>query len=110
MKITGLIVLIAAVLMFAACQGKTLRPHALTVQGCVAQSNGSFVLTTDEGIKYELTGQQDQVRQMTGHESLVRGELIKSATETQAPSEAGNAAQNLLSVTSIKSVANTCSR
>lgn len=101
-----LILLLAIGLM--SCQGKIHKPWAQTLQGCVAEANGGYVLTTDSGDRYMLVGDADQLRPQAGHEVLVRGLLVQSAKEPQAPAEADSRIQNQLDVNSVQFVSNGC--
>lgn len=104
--------LLAAAVTFVgvlcACQGRITRPMAATVQGCLARSAQGYTLTEDSGRQYQLSGKDDELSQQVGHEVLIRGEEIQSASAPQAPPTANRGAESRIDVASIRSVADKC--
>jgi len=92
------------------CQSQINRPHATTVQGCIADDGGQYVLTGDLGTKYVLTGSnKDAARAQVGHEAIVRGELVYDKLTTGAPAETNSHPENQLQVATVQFVSGNCS-
>lgn len=104
------ICMLTATAALIACEGRISSPRAATVQGCVSEANGGYVLTTDDGHKYLLTGNSDLMKQQVGREALVRGEQVTSSRETQAPPQADGQQLNQLDVVTIKQAGSACSQ
>jgi hypothetical protein len=104
--------LLAAAVTFVgvlcACQGRITMPQATTVQGCIARSAQGYTLTEDSGRKYYLSGKTTDLSQEVGHEVLIRGEEIQSASAPEAPPTANRGAQSRIDVASIRSVSDKC--
>ena len=91
------------------CQSQTNRPHAITVQGCIGQQDGHYVLTSDSKTTYVLTGdKKNNARALAGHEAVVRGQLVYNALTPGAPAKANSHPENQLDVATMQSVSNTC--
>lgn len=106
----GFALAMVGILLISACQGRIHKPEAATVQGCVMQSDGGYVLSTDAGRKYVLTGDSRQLQSEAGHEAILHGNLVDSKEAPQAPSQAQNGAESQLSITSIKHVSDKCTK
>ena len=91
-----------------ACQGRITRPEPTTVQGCIARSAQGYTLTEDSGRKYYLSGKAADLSQQVGHEVLIRGEEIQSASAPQAPPSANRGAESRIDIASIRSVSDKC--
>ncbi|MGH9521565.1 MAG: hypothetical protein ACRD3E_03420 [Terriglobales bacterium] len=93
-----------------ACQGKIGRPgEAVTVQGCLQNSSGTFTLTDDAGRVYQLAGSTGDLAGHAGQQVLVRAEKVSSGQEPVAPPKANSAGvPNRLIVTSATFTTTTC--
>jgi len=78
---------------------------AKTVQGCLSQSNGNYVLTDKSGTAYQLGGDTSQLSAHVGHEIQIKGTMA----EAGAASAGAAGAQPKLDVTSMKHISETCS-
>ncbi len=84
-----------------------------TVQGCLSNSDGNYMLTSDSGKTYTLAGDTSKLADHVGHEVIITG-TRKSAGNTAGPSgeSAGTmsdqANQPTLDVMSVKHVSKTC--
>lgn len=107
-KIIALILGVIAACSLSACKGQINRPHSITVEGCIAEDHGSYFLTADNGSHYHLTGNLDLVRNDIGHETVVRGDIIQSKRQPQAPPENTNGSENQIGIGSVQNVANAC--
>jgi hypothetical protein len=91
------------------CQSETNRPHEITVQGCIAQQGENYVLTSDSGTKYVLTGDQKQAAQaQAGHEALVRGQLVYDTKTPGGPPATSSHPYNQLEVATVQVVSDNC--
>lgn len=99
---------VAFVGVLCACQGRITRPMAATVQGCLARSAQGYTLTEDSGRQYQLSGKEAELSQQVGHEILVRGEEMQSASAPEAPPTANRGVESRIDVASIRSVSDKC--
>lgn len=105
------VLLAAAVTLGAAlcaCQSRISAPQAATVQGCLARSAQGYILNDDSGRQYHLSGKDADLSQQVGHEVLIRGEEIQSASAPAAPPTANRGAEFRIDVASIRSVSDKC--
>jgi hypothetical protein len=86
----------------------------MTVQGCLSNSGGNYMLTAKNGKSIRLTGDTAKLSEHVGHEVKITG-TVSSATEApSAKSDRGMAgeesgsAQPSLEVSSVKHVSKTC--
>jgi hypothetical protein len=77
----------------------------MTVQGCLAGSDGNYTLTADNGTTYQLAGNTAELKDHVGHEVQITG---KTSGSNAASSSAGAAQQGVLEVKSMKHISKTC--
>jgi hypothetical protein len=78
-----------------------------TVEGCLQGSNGTFTLTDNAGMTFQLAGDTSKLAEHVGHEVQIKG---STSGASPADSSAGAAASGpqTLTVESVKHVAKTC--
>lgn len=87
-----------------------------SVEGCLAGSNGSFTLTDNSGMTYQLTGDTSKLAEHVGHEVKIKGATsgsgagMSGAGSASAGASAGasGSAASSLDVKSVKMVSKTC--
>jgi hypothetical protein len=87
-------------------------PSGESIRGCLSGSSGSYTLTSDDGKTYQLQGDESQFSEYVGHEVSVIGSPSGSGASASASGGAGantGSAQNLLQVTDVKDISNSCS-
>lgn len=90
----------------------------MTVEGCLSEAGGNFMLTSRSGVSYQLTGDTDRLKDHVGQTLRVKG---FSTPEAGAASEAPNSMSEgadadaqaqqgppMLSVRSFKHVSSNC--
>jgi Protein of unknown function (DUF5818) len=78
-----------------------------TVEGCLQGSNGSFTLTDNSGMTYQLAGDTSKLTEHVGHEVQIKGST-SGAGAAGAGAAAGAGGQQTLTVESVKHVSKTC--
>jgi len=80
-----------------------------TVQGCLQGANGSYTLTDNTGMTYQLQGDNSKLRAHVGHEVQVSGS-IAPASSASSPAGASTAGtqQVILEVHNMKHISTTC--
>ena len=92
----------------------------VTVEGCLSEAGGNFLLTSQSGVSYQLTGNTDRLKDHIGQTIRVKG---FSTPEAGAASEAPNSMSegadanapaqqgpSMLSVRSFKHVSSSCGK
>lgn len=83
-----------------------------SVEGCLQNSNGNYMLTTSSGASYQLEGETTMLSKHVGHEVRITG------TTSEAGNSAGNSASNMgggasatpmLKVEKVKHISEHCS-
>jgi Protein of unknown function (DUF5818) len=88
----------------AAASGRT------TVQGCLQGSDGNYMLTADDGTKYQLQGDTSKLSAHVGHEVQITGSTT-SASATTNPTTGtptSSTQQATLTVRNMKHISKTC--
>jgi uncharacterized protein involved in outer membrane biogenesis len=90
---------------------KTSAGGQTTVEGCLSNSNGNYMLTDQNGTMYQLTGDTAKLSEHVGHEIKVSG-TSSSADSTGSSAGAANSAsgsaQQTVQVASVKHISKTC--
>jgi hypothetical protein len=84
-----------------------------TVQGCLHESNGSYSLTSDSGMTYQLEGDGSTLSKHVGHEVRITGMSSGGASSGSATSSnmgTSGTSQEALTVKSVKHISTTCSK
>jgi hypothetical protein len=81
-----------------------------TVQGCLQGSSGSFTITDNSGMTYQLQGDTSKLADHVNHEVQIKGSVSASAGSSSAAGGAAGAASQpqALDVKSVKMVSQTC--
>ena len=90
---------------------KPTSAHASTVEGCLQGSNGTFTLTDESGVTYQIQGDTSTLDEHVGHEVQITGTTqtasSDSTQETGSASSAG-AQQSIIQLQDVKHVSKTC--
>lgn len=78
---------------------------SMTVRGCLQGTNGSYTLTDEKGMTYQLSGDTSKLAEHVGHEVQITG-TTSAASQTGASSSMG--AQQTLEVKHMKHISKTC--
>lgn len=97
---TGLIVLVVG-LCSAACFAQQTGNTTITVSGCMIGINGSFKLSTHDGMRYVLTGHHSTLFGYDGMLVEVTGTVKAAKPSSQAQTET-------LHVAKVKKLADSC--
>ena len=81
-----------------------------TVQGCLSGSDGKYMLTSDDGKTFDLTGDTSKLAEHVGHEVKITGTQTTSGSTTSDSSGAmsNQSSGASLEVSSMKHVSKTC--
>ena len=82
-----------------------------TIKGCLQGSNGSYTLTADSGMTYQLQGDTSMLSKHVGHEVQVTGTASGAGSaSSEASPNAGTAGgtQRTLTVDNVKHISKTC--
>lgn len=78
-----------------------------TVTGCLSQANGQYMLTSQKGMTYQLTGDSAELANHVGHEVKVTG--TESAAGASANASGQTSANGpTIEVSSMKHISKTC--
>jgi Protein of unknown function (DUF5818) len=107
----ALVVLTSAVWLQAQAMGQADNmPKTTTVQGCLKTGAGRYSLTASDGTVYRLTGEANKLKDHVGHEIEVTGTpTVRTKSTTQEGAASTVSEQHVISVKSIKHIADTCS-
>ena len=89
---------------------------AQTVEGCLQNSNGTFMLTDSSGTMYQLQGDSSKLTEHVGHEVRITGTTSAGSTASNSGDSAGAAsgmpsssgAQPMLMVQKVRDVSKSC--
>jgi Protein of unknown function (DUF5818) len=84
-----------------------------TIQGCLHESNGSYTLTSDSGMTYELQGASSTLSKHVGHEVRITGSTSSAGRYNSATNPTAGTAeksQETLTVDNLKHISKTCSQ
>jgi hypothetical protein len=82
-----------------------------TIQGCLQESNGTYTLSSDSGMMYQLQGDSAILSKHTGHEVRVTGSTSGAGDSSNAMSPnagASGSSGQTLTVTHLKHISKTC--
>jgi hypothetical protein len=78
------------------------------VEGCLQGSGGSFTLTDNSGLTYQLQGDTAKLTDHVGHEVQITGTPAGPSAGSPSSTAAGAGSQPTLEVKSVKHVSKTC--
>jgi hypothetical protein len=84
-----------------------------TIQGCLHESNGSYTLTSDSGMTYELQGATSTLSKHVGHEVRITGSTSSAGRDNSATNPTAGTAEKspeTLTVDNLKHISKTCSQ
>ena len=86
-----------------------------TLEGCLSGSAGSYTLTANNGMTYQLQGKDNDLSKHVGQEVKVKGTAaagasgsMSGASSNSAGTPAGAASQQTFEVSKVKKVSKTC--
>jgi hypothetical protein len=86
---------------------------AQSIEGCLQNAGGSFVLTDTAGNKYQLQGDTPRLSVHVGHQVQITGTVTKTSASSSTESPAGgtnaSSQQATIQVQDVKHIAETCS-
>ncbi len=83
-----------------------------TVEGCLSNSNGNYMLTAKDGTMYQLMGDSSKLSEHVGHTVKVTGTVSTSSAAPSGENSGGmasNSGQQTLQVSSVRHISKTCS-
>jgi len=91
-----------------------------TLQGCLSESQGNYMLTEDStGAIYKLMGSDDKLQAHVGHEVLVTGQVVNAGSSSSASgedpgsrsgdSDTNSAASRAIQVSDVSMISKHCS-
>ena len=95
----------------AQTQSGAAAAHAMTVEGCLAGSDGNYTLTDAQGVNYELTGDTSKLAEHIGHEVKVTGRVKHDSGPSSESKTVGTGTApgpTPISVMSVKHVSKSC--
>ena len=89
---------------------KPTSAEASTVQGCLQGSNGTFTLTDESGMTYQIQGDTSTLGEHVGHEVQITGTTQSASSDsTRETGSASTAAQqSIIQLQDVKHVSTTC--
>jgi len=78
-----------------------------SVEGCLSESNGSYMLTAKNGTMYQLSGDAATLKEHIGHEVKITGTMASNSSGMSNGSAMGNS-EHTIDVTSVKHISKTC--
>lgn len=81
--------------------------HEKSVEGCLSESNGSYMLTAKNGTMYQLSGDTATLKEHVGHEVKVTGAMTSGSSGMSNGSAMSNGSHTI-DVTSVKHISKTC--
>jgi hypothetical protein len=81
-----------------------------TLEGCLSGTEGNYTLTANNGMTYELQGNNNQLNKHLGQEVKVKGSAAVGASSGMATgqSAASSASQQTFQVNKVKKLSKTC--
>ena len=93
-----------------AAQANSSAPNSTVIRGCLSGSTGNYTLTDQNGMQYQVNGDDATLRSMVGREVEITGlEGQSSAVSGQSDQEAGNATTTM-QATQVRAVSSNCSK
>ncbi len=81
-----------------------------SIQGCLSKTDNGFMLTSDIGTTYQLSGSTSQLSKHVGHEVQINGTVMQSnPTSSSQMSGQMSSSQPSIDVSSVKHISKTCS-
>jgi hypothetical protein len=77
-----------------------------SVEGCLSNSGGNYMLTSDSGKTYMLSGDTSKLSEHVGHEVIIRGTRTSAGTSAGTMSNQTN--EPTIDVVSVKHISKTC--
>lgn len=81
--------------------------NAKSVEGCLSESNGSYMLNAKNGMMYQLSGDTATLKEHVGHEVKITGTMTSSDSGMSNGSAMSNGTHTI-DVTSVKHISKTC--
>ncbi|HEV2469779.1 MAG TPA: DUF5818 domain-containing protein [Candidatus Sulfotelmatobacter sp.] len=78
-----------------------------SVEGCLSESNGSYMLTAKNGTMYQLSGDTAKLKEHVGHEVKITGAMTSNNSGMSNGSAMSNGSHTI-DVTSVKHISKTC--
>ncbi len=91
------------------CQSRIAHPRETTVQGCISQEDGDYIVTDGAGHKYDLQGNTSSLKGQVGHQMVIRGELVQSTRSPGAPAKITGPEKSQIDVSSTQAAPGSCS-
>jgi len=81
-----------------------------TVEGCLSESNGTYMLNAKNGMMYHLSGDTSKLSEHVGHEVKITGAMNSSSSSGSGMSNgsAMSGESHTIDVTSVKHISKTC--
>lgn len=79
-----------------------------SVEGCLSESNGSYMLNAKNGMMYQLSGDTAKLSQHVGHEVKITGTMGASNSSGMSNGSAMSNGSHSIDVTSVKHISKTC--
>lgn len=81
-----------------------------TLEGCLSGSSGNYTLTSNNGMTYQLQGNDSKLSKHVGQEVKVKGSAAVGATSGMGTNQgaASTASQQAFEVSKVKKVSKTC--
>lgn len=81
--------------------------NAKSVEGCLSESSGSYMLNAKNGMMYQLSGDTATLKEHVGHEVKITGTMTSSDSGMSNGSAMSNGTHTI-DVTSVKHISKTC--
>lgn len=81
--------------------------NAKSVEGCLSESNGTYMLTAKDGMMYQLSGDTATLKEHVGHEVKITGTLTSNNNGMSNGSAMSNGS-HMIDVSSVKHISKTC--
>jgi hypothetical protein len=78
-----------------------------SVEGCLSSSSGNYMLTSDKGKTFMLSGDTSKLEEHVGHEVIITG-TRKAAGNTASGESTGTMSEPTIDVVSLKHISKTC--
>jgi len=91
-------------------QANSSAPNSTVIRGCLSGSTGNYTLTDQNGMQYQVNGDDATLRSMVGREVEISGlEPQQSALNGQSDQPAGNAAA-AVQASNVRAVSSNCNK
>jgi hypothetical protein len=91
-----------------ASQTGTTASGQTTVQGCLQDSNGAYMLTDNTGVTYQLRGDTSKLSAHVGHEVQVTGSMTSGTASNSTGASMSGTRQPILDIQNLKHMSKTC--